>query len=70
MFHHLQIYRYEKSKGGSRSIDACDFVVKPEDGLDVNDFSCWVTFQQEGDHEEHQIYLNPGFTPLKVEKNP
>ena len=66
----LQIYKYEKARGsGYRCKDACDFAVKPEDGRDVNGFCCNVKFQQEGDDEEHSFYLNPGFTPLKVEKN-
>ena len=69
MFRHLQIYHYEEFGRGSRSRDACEFVVKPEDGLDVNGFSCWVKFKQEHDDEEHSLYLNPGFTPLKVEKS-
>ncbi|XP_020601650.1 uncharacterized protein LOC110040726 isoform X2 [Orbicella faveolata] len=60
-----QIYKYENARSGFRSIDACDFALKPEDGLDVNEFSCWVKFQQEDDDEEHSFYLNPGFTPLK-----
>ena len=52
----------------SWSPDACDFVVKPVDGLDVNAFSCWVKFHQEDYDEEHSFYLNPGFKPLQVEK--
>jgi len=67
--YHLQIFNYEKSRSGPRCVDACEFVVKPEDGLDVNAFSCWVKFKQEVDDEEHLFYLNPGFTPLKVEKS-
>ena len=63
VFHHLQVYKYEKA------IDACDFAVIPEDGQDVKSFSCWVKFQQKDADEEHWLYLNPGFTPLKVEKN-
>ena len=55
---------------GFRSKDSCDFAVKPEDGRDVNGFSCMVEFQQEGGDDDHKysIYVNPGFTPLRVEK--
>jgi len=28
-----------------------------------------VEFQQEGYNQEYSIYLNPGFTPLKVEES-
>ena len=42
--------------------------MKPEAGRDVDCFSCHVKFQQEDDHQEYSIYLNPGFTPLKVEE--
>ena len=35
----------------------------------MNGFFCNVKFQQEGDDKEHSFYLNPGFTPLKVQKN-
>ena len=47
-------------------MNACDFAVKPEDGRDVNGFCGLVKFQQEDHVEEYSIYLNPGFTPLKV----
>ncbi|XP_078343251.1 uncharacterized protein LOC144628987 isoform X2 [Oculina patagonica] len=61
-----QIYIYEKVNGnGFRSKDACDFDVKPEEGRDVNGFSCIIKFQQEDHPQEYLIYLNPGFTPLK-----
>ena len=63
----MQIYNYQIAYGnGFRSINACDFAVKPEDGRNVNGFSGFVNFQQEGQAEEYSIYLNPGFTPLKV----
>ena len=66
----LQIYKYEKAGGsGFRCQDSCEFAVKPEDDRDVNEFSCTVKFQQEGDDEEHSFDVYPGFTPLKVEKN-
>ena len=66
----VQIYKYEKARGsGFRCQDACDFAFKPEDGRNVNEFSCTVRFQQEGDDEEHSFDVHPGFTPLKVEKN-
>lgn len=29
-------------------------------------FSCTIEFQQDGDDVVHKMYLNPGFTPLKV----
>ncbi|XP_020610357.1 netrin receptor UNC5A-like isoform X2 [Orbicella faveolata] len=62
----MQIYHYEKgSRNGFRTNNACDFAVKPEDGRDVDGFSCIVKFQQEGHIQEYSIYLNPGFTPLK-----
>ena len=57
------------SGSGFRCEDACDFAVRPEDGRDVNAFSCIVKFQQEDDNEEHSFDLYPGFTPLKVEEN-
>ena len=72
MFGHisLQIYKYEKARGvGFLCQDAYDFAVKPEEGRDVNAFSCTVKFQQEGNDEEHLFDAHPGFTPLKVEKN-
>ena len=65
----VQVYNSGRANGtGFRSQDFCDFAVKPEDGRDVNGFSCMVKFQQEDDHQEYSIYLNPGFTPLKVEE--
>ena len=41
---------------------------KPVGDRDVNGFSCMVKFQKEEENEENSIYLNLGFTPLKVEK--
>jgi len=64
-----QIYKCGKARGsGFRSTDACDFAVKPEDGQEVEGFRCNVKFQQEDDDQEHSIYLNPGFTPLKRQR--
>ncbi|XP_020623044.1 uncharacterized protein LOC110060594 isoform X1 [Orbicella faveolata] len=60
-----QICKSEKAGCGFRSTEACDFLVKPEDGLDFNGFSCRVKFQQKDDDEEHSFYLNPGFTTLR-----
>ena len=66
----MQVFKYEQARGsGFRCQDACDFAVKPEDGRDVNEFFCTVKFQQEGDDEEHEFDVYPGFPPLKVEKN-
>jgi len=66
----LQIYHYDRATGnGFRSKNACEFAVKPENGRDVNEFSCMVKFNQEDDDREYSIYLNPGFTPLKVEES-
>ena len=67
----VQVYYCGRANGnGFRSKDSCDFAVKPEDGRDVNGFSCLVEFQQEGGDDDHKysIYVNPGFTPLRVEK--
>ena len=35
----------------------------------MNGFSCVVKFEQEDDQQEYSIYLNPGFTPLKVKES-
>ena len=34
-------------------------------GREVEEFSCNITFQQEG-HDEHAIYVNPGFSLVEV----
>ena len=34
-------------------------------GREVEEFSCKIMFQQEG-HDEHAIYVNPGFSLVKV----
>ena len=36
------------------------------EGRVVKGFSCKIEFQQDGDDVVHEIYLNPGFRPLKV----
>ena len=35
----------------------------------MDEFSCTVKFQQEGDDQGHLFDVHPGFTPLKVEKS-
>ena len=68
----MQVYNYRRANGTRfRAKDPCEFAVKPEDGRDVNGFSCIVKFQQEDGDDDHEydIYLNPGFTPLRVEKS-
>ena len=34
-------------------------------GREVEEFSCKIMFQQEG-HDEHAIYVNPGFSLVEV----
>ncbi|XP_022807483.1 netrin receptor UNC5C-like isoform X3 [Stylophora pistillata] len=47
--------------------DTCAFAVKPVKGPLVNGFCCNIKFQQEDSDAKHIIYVNPGFTPVKVE---
>lgn len=61
-----QIYHCNKPYGrGFRAVDAIDIIAKPKKGREVNGFSCKIMFQQDGDEEVHEIYVNPGFPPLK-----
>lgn len=61
-----QIYRCGKAHGRRIPFaDACDFAVRPEEGRVVKGFSCKIEFRQDGDDVVHEIYLNPGFRPLK-----
>ena len=61
------MYIYDDSHGGRfRYKDACVFAVKPVKGREVEEFSCSLSFQQEGHDTEHAIYLNPGFSLVEV----
>lgn len=61
-----QTYHCDKGNSrGFRSVHALDFAVKPIEGRKVKGFSCKIKFQQEGDEVVNDIYVNPGFTPLK-----
>ncbi|XP_022807480.1 uncharacterized protein LOC111344511 [Stylophora pistillata] len=62
-----QIYHCNKPYGRKkRAVDAIDIIAKPKKGREVNGFSCKIMFQQDGDEEVHEIYVNPGFPPLKL----
>ncbi|RMX52941.1 hypothetical protein pdam_00010931 [Pocillopora damicornis] len=66
-----QVYIYDDSHGGRfRYKDACAFAVKPVKGREVEEFSCSLSFQQEGHDTEHAIYLNPGFSLVEKSVEP
>ena len=63
----LQVYICDDSHGGGfRHINPCAFAVKPVKGREVEEFSCNITFQQEGHDVEHPIYVYPGFSIEEV----
>ncbi|CAH3155234.1 unnamed protein product [Pocillopora meandrina] len=66
-----QVYICDDSHGGRfRYKDACAFAVKPVKGREVEEFSCSLSFQQEGHDTEHAIYLNPGFSLVEKSVEP